>query len=497
MRRISVWALLLVGTFAGALRAQEVADSGPMMVSAPLRADHWAVVAARRAQALGLADDYLPPQRAVPLAVVRRALNEAAKRAWSERPELAELLAEWEHRFEREFPRSSSSPASVSSMGIQHGAFGLVSGWRSGIARAGRGLHPPFEVEVLPERGEIGVQGRLVASVYPRLHLLLAPEISSAGGLRGEWDVTLGGSAVALSAGRQPVLYGGERGVVLASPEPWHRVQLETIEPLALPGPFRLLGLAAFHTSLGKIGSERHPGDPFFWTASASIRPHRRFTLAANRAAMFGGDSVETPFTLRNFARLVGGLHTGDFENQVVSFEARYRVPTDPWLPLSVYLEWGFDDSAGAIRDVPGYIAGIFAPAIPGAPRVSAGVERAVFASSCCGNPPWYRNFAFPGGWAHRDLPLGHPLGGEGSESLAWTRVDLARLPLSLQGRGWVRERGPENLYTPAREGRSWGVAGQFRWWGWSRADAHLSVSREAGSGWSETQLRAGVTRFF
>jgi hypothetical protein len=285
--------------------------------------------------------------------------------------------------------------------------------------------------------------------------------------------------------------------VVLGSSEAWNRVQLETVQPLALPGPLRLLGLAAFHTSLGTIGSERHPGDPFFWTASASIRPHRRFTLSAHRAAIFGGDNVATPFTLWNFVRLAGGLHTADFENQVVSLEARYRIPSDAWLPLSIYTEWGFDDSAGAIRDVPGYVAGVYAPALPGLARVSAGVERGSFSGSCCGNPPWYRHAAFPGGWAHRDLPLGHQLGGEGSESLVWTRMDLKRLPMSLDWRGWLRERGEENLYTPVRRGRSWGTAGELRWWGGNHLDAYFSASRDAGDGWNETRLRAGVNRFF
>jgi hypothetical protein len=498
MKRTFRWALLLLAALASELPGQESADSEAMLVSVPLRADHWAVVAARRAHALGLADDYLPAQRAVPLAEVRRVLQEATHRAWSERPEWAELLAEWEHRFEREFPRISMAPEAVSNPGVQHAAIGVASGWRNGVARAGQGLFPPYEIEVLADRAEIGVQGTVIGSVFRRMHVLLAPEITSAGGLRGEWDVTLAGRAVALSAGRQPVLYGGgERAVVLGSPEPWHRVQLETVHPLALPGPLRHLGLTAFHTSLGRIGSDRHPGDPFFWTASASIRPHRRFTLAAHRAAIFGGASVETPFTLWNFVRLAGGLHTADFENQVVSLEARFRLPTEPLLPLSAYVDWGFDDSAGAIRDVPGYVAGIFAPALPGMPRMSFGVERASFAHSCCGNPPWYRHAAFPGGWAHRDLPLGHPLGGEGTESLAWMRSDGRRLPVSLEWRGWKRHRGPENLYTPIRQGKSWGTAGGLRWWGWNRTDAHLTLSREAGSEWSETQLQAGLTRFF
>lgn len=498
MKRILLLSLLLGGASVGVVHAQEVRDSASAAVYSPLKPDHWAVVAARRVEALGLADGYLPAQRAVPLAEVRRVLDEAAQRAWSVRPELAELVAEWGHRFEREFPRRVNAGAGRAPVAFQHGALGLASGWRSGVARAGRGLFPPFDIEMLPDRAELGAQGMLMASVARRVNVLLAPEISSTGGLSGEWDVTVAAQALALSAGRQPVLYGGgERGVVLGSPEPWHRVQLETVRPLALPGPLRLLGLAAFHTSLGTIGSERHPGNPLFWTASASIRPHRRFTLAAHRAAIFGGDNVETPLTFWNFVRLAGGLHTADFENQVVSLEARYRIPTERWMPLSAYLEWGFDDSAGAIRDVPGYVAGIFAPALPGMPRVSAGVERASFATSCCGNPPWYRHAAFPGGWAHRDLPLGHPLGGEGTESLAWTRVDSKQLPLSLAWRGWMRERGAENLYTPLRQGKSWGTAGELRWRGWNRADAQLSISREAGDAWSETQLRIGVTRFF
>ncbi len=498
MKRIFVWAPLLLGLVAGGLRAQEVSDSGAMLVSAPLGADHWALVAARRAHALGLADDYLPAQRAVPLAVVRRVLQEATQRAWSVRPELIELLSEWEHRFEREFPRNPNGAPAMPRVGIQHGAVGMVSGWQSGVARAGQGVVPPVGAELLPDRAEVGVQGRLVASASPRLHLLLVPEISSAGGLHGKWDLTFGGRTVALSAGRQPVLYGaGEGGVVLGSPEPWHRLQLETVNALVLPGPLRLFGSAAFHTSLGMIGSERHPGDPFFWTASASIRPHRRLTLAVHRAAIFGGDNVETPFTLLNFVRLAGGLHTADFENQVVSLEARFRLPTESWLPLSAYVEWGFDDSAGAIRDVPGYVAGIFSPALPSLPRVSIGVERASFAHSCCGNPPWYRNASFQGGWAHRNLPLGHPLGGEGTELLGWMQTDLKRLPLSLEWRGWMRDRGSENLYTPIRQGGSWGTAGELRWWGWDRTNAHLSVSRETGGGWSEMQIRAELTRFF
>lgn len=495
MLRTAAKALLLLVAVNGALDAQEAEYSERGALSPTLRASHWAVAAARRAESLGLAGSYLPAQRAVPRLAVRQALREAAERAWVLGPEAAELAAEWEHRFQREFPSVERERDSADGLlRTPNGAIGVAAGWRSGAVRAGKGLFPPFNVETLPDRAEINAELELAASLGPMLHMLLAPEIGNDGVSGSEWDVTLGWRRFALSAGRQPVLYGsGERAVVLGSPEPWHRIQLETVQPLTIP----VLGSAAFHTSFGRISSERHPGDPFFWTASASLRPHPRLTLSANRAALLGGSSVTTPFTLWNFVRVVGGLHTQDFENQVVSLGMRYRIPAERWLALTTYLEWGFDDSAGAIRDVPGYVAGIFTPAVPGVPRVSAGVEHASFAHSCCGNPPWYRHAAFPGGWAHRDLPLGHPLGGEGTESLAWTRVDFARLPLTLHAAGWLRERGPENLYTPNRQGTSRGASAEMRWWGWSRTDASVVFSREAGQGWGEFQLRAGITRFF
>lgn len=492
---IAAAAVLLFSVSGGAVHAQEQLESEQRAVSSSLRADHWAVVSARRAEALGLVDRYLPGQQAVPRLAVRQALREAARRSWAVAPGIAELTAEWEHRFEREFPDlgREAYPANGPPFSSD-GAIGIASGWRSGAIRAGQGLFPPYRVEALPDRAEVDAQLVLAASLGSMLHLLVSPEIGTGGVSGSEWEATLGWRRVAISAGRQPVLYGGgERAAVLGSPEPWHRLQLETVQPLNVP----VLGLAAFHTSFGRVSTERHPGDPFFWTARASLRPHHRLTLSANRAAMFGGSSVSTPFTLWNFVRLVGGLHTRDFENQVVSLEARYRIPAERWLPLTTYLEWGFDDNAGAIRDVPGYVAGVFTPAVPGAPRVSAGVEHASFAHSCCGNPPWYRHAAFPGGWALRDLPFGHPLGGQGSESLAWARTDLARIPLTFHTRAWVRERGPENLYTPNRQGASRGGSVEMRWWGWKRTDATVVFSREAGAEWSEVQLRAGLTRFF
>src|SRR5690606_1243413 len=96
-------------------------------------------------------------------------------------------------------------------------------------------------------------------------------------------------------------------------------------------------------------------------------------------------------------------------------------------------------------------------PAVPGMESTSVGVEYTEFAASCCGNPEWYRHWSFPGSWATGDQPLGHPLGGHGSELLLLTETHLLDARLRLHGRFFVRERGIENLYVPGREGRSRG----------------------------------------
>ena len=465
--------------------------------SSQLPADHWAVEAARRAEALGLLPRYLPGQRAVRQAVIANALREAAQRAIEEAPTLVETTAAWEQRFAREFPRAASDSIAVQFRRIEYAAVGVESGWRAGAVAAGRGVLPPIPPDPLSDRSESAAAGVWSALLGRRLNLLVAPEIGTPGGLRGLWDATLGWRHLAVSVGRQPARYGaGERGVVLRSPEAWHRIQAETVEPLVLAGPLRWLGPVAFHTGLGRVWSDRHPGHPWLWTASARARPHPRLTAAVNRAAMFGGDSVSVPLSLENVLRMVGGWQTGGFENQLVSLELNFRFPTEPWIPLSGYIEWGFDDAAGAIGDVPGYVAGLFTPAIPGVPA-AAGIELASFAHSCCNNPPWYRHAGHPGGWAYDQHPLGHPLGGDGTELLSWLRIDPTAVPLSVDGSVWLRRRGSENLYAPQRVGESFGASAQLTWRLPGRTDARISIMNETGGEWRETQLRAGLTKFF
>jgi len=193
---------------------------------------------------------------------------------------------------------------------------------------------------------------------------------------------------------------------------------------------------------------------------------------------------------------LIGDANGGSFENQVVSLSGRFRLPTERWLPLTAYLEWGAEDGAGAWRDVPGRVMGLRVPAIPGAERWSLAVERATFAGRCCGNPEWYRHGGFGGNWSGEEVPLGHPLGGHGEEiSLHGAGVAVGGR-LRLEAELFRRDRGAENLYAPGREGRSRGGRGAVAWQPTRAAELFVELADEQGSGWTERSLRAGGRAF-
>ena len=118
-RRTAAGALLIflsgIGPFSLHSQVEQAVDSTPAaerpsprgwLGDAPasplLPPEHWAVRAAARAEAMGLADNYLPAQRAVPRAVVFAVLAHADAMA-ADRPGLARLTAGWVARFREEF----------------------------------------------------------------------------------------------------------------------------------------------------------------------------------------------------------------------------------------------------------------------------------------------------------------------------------------------------------------------------------------------------------
>ena len=208
---------------------------------------------------------------------------------------------------------------------------------------------------------------------------------------------------------------------------------------------------------------------------------------------MLGGQG-NTSFSLKNLAYVMIGKHAGEggeFDNQIVSVDVRYRPPVP--VPVVVYLEWGMEDSAGAWKDVPGWVVGAEFGALPGLPAVSAGLERTSFARSCCGNPAWYPNWAFRGGWADAGRPLGHPLGGHGTEWLAHVAVDLLDARLGVEGRVFLRERREENLFIPDRLVESRGGEFRARLRASPRFDVEVAGRVDSGDGWRESGLSSGV----
>lgn len=484
---------------ASAAAAQAQALHAPSWVSTALPPDHWAVEAARRAEALGLVSDYLPAQRMVPRAAVEAALAEAAERAVGEAPHLVGLTSAWQERYLQEFGGVAGLvlPSPWFTEGNAAHA-GYVD--HSGGAAAGTGIFPENKTGAAPRPAvsEVRAGATLTAGVQPFAAGLLQPALNGSDPELAGWDVALGHVPLALSLGRQPVGYGYARsGIVLSGTAPLDRLQLETTRPVRLPGPFRYLGNLALHAFGSRLREPRHPGDPYLWGIAGSVQPHPRITLSVHRASIVGGDSVNVPLTPRNFFRTFIGHNLLNFENEVVSAHLRLRLPTEPVMPLTVYGEWGAEDAAGAWRDVPGRLVGVFVPALPALPAAALGVEYAAFAPSCCGNPPWYRHSQHTGGWAEADRPLGHELGGQGRQLTGYALLDLWRAGLRFEGEGFLRRREGENLYVPGREGSSRGGALRASWRVLPRGELSVAGTYESGSGWRERAVAIGARTFF
>ncbi|HEU4559535.1 MAG TPA: capsule assembly Wzi family protein, partial [Longimicrobium sp.] len=320
------------------------------------------------------------------------------------------------------------------------------------------------------------------------------------------WDAAVGFGAFQLSVGRAPLGYGWGRmgSVVLATPDALPRVELQSTRPFRLPWVLRALGPVTLHTFLGPVNDPaRHTTEPELWGMRVAARPYPRLTLGANRASMFGG--TNDPTTVGRIAGMLVGVVRSQFENQVVSFDARYRLPTERALPLTAYLEWGADDAAGAFDETPARVAGLFAPALPGLPQVGAGVEHAYFKEACCGHGPWYLSATFKGNWVVHGRPLGHPLGGEGTETAAYLQAEVMDARLRLSARGFVRDRsdasleayGGGNLFSPQRTGRSTGGVVDAALRLAPRAELRVAGALEDGDGWSEERLGAWLAWTF
>jgi hypothetical protein len=467
--------------------------------------DHWAVRAAARAEALGLADNYLPAQGAVPRAMVLAALERAAASA-GDRPRVARLAAGWLARFREEFAEYGDDATGDALVLPVNGRAAAGYADEAGrLAPAVGYFHFREDPEALP------------AISTPRLDVAAGTGDGRHAAVWGvarwdergvdlaRWEAVASLGPVAVSIGKQSVAYGwGEGGSIVFSDNVLPRVEAQTLRPIHLPSVLRRFGGVTLHTFVSRLGGPRHPDEPWLWGARLAFQPHGRVTFAINRGSIFGG---ETAVTAERLGRMFLGVIRGsDFENQILAFEGRWRLPTDAVLPATAYLEWGADDGAGALDEVPARVGGILLPALPGLPEVAAGAEYARFEKVCCGHGPWYFNSTHPGNWARGTRPLAHPLGGEGWEAAAYARADLLDARLRLHLRGFARDRsddslnevyGGGNLYTPQRTGGSTGFRAEAAYRFRPRAELRAAARREAGDGWSERAFDATVSVFF
>ncbi len=477
---------------AGALAVLACATAAAAQARAPaspgLPADHWAVAALGRLDALGLGGEGLDPGAGfLDRAEARRRFAAAAVDAAT--PGLARLAGGFAARLAAELGpgEGEGGGARIEALGelgylARRGA--LLSGYdRDGVTYAPARLGPLTEPAARLEVD--AVLGRHLAAV-------VRPE-AAAGRVRLDGGyLALRAGALSAWAGRRDVAYGAEadRSIVLGGGVAFDGAGV-TLGSARLPGLLAAAGpvrLEALGARLHEAGAVEHPA---FLALRLWARPHPRLWLAATRAAAFDGRGNRhlRPGEIPGFLLgLAGGAH-GETENQVASLEARWRPPTGG-LPVAIYGEWAFDDLGFAWTHVPGVTAGVELPALPGAPAASLGLERTSLAGHCCGNPPWYRHSALP--WIDGRVPLGHPLGGEGVQWLAYGRIELPR-GIELAARAFHRRRGPENLFSPLRQGTSRGGSLDVEWVAPDGVVAFGSAALERGAGWRESALRAGI----
>jgi hypothetical protein len=457
------------------------------LASPLLPPDHWAVVAAERAHDLGLAPGWMPAQRAVPMAVVAETLEAAAGR---EGPGEG-LVRDWWRRFQDEFPRRVGATERVPSLSYANVGVGFRTGSVQELPP--RDPEPPWALHLVAPSSEPLLDASAAAAYGPHLaaaaSLLVTPSAVDLPSL----ELVGAAGPIALSVGRAPVRYGPNEvgGVVMGGGAALRRIEAMTTEPLRVPH-LEWLGAFALDLALARFEEARHPYTPLLWSFQLSWRPHPRLTLAAIRGFMFGGALWEGLGTSDRVLALFGIKNVPRSGNNIYAGSIRWRLPTEAALPLTARLEWGSDDNPGAAANVPGILAGLSTPLLPGVPA-ALGFEWAFFDNSGVGhhNGPvfWYTHGDYVGGWATGQSPLGDPLGGNGHAYRLTAAADLLDARLHVDAVGAVNERRAENLYAPQAGGRSVGASGGVEWRQGRSAVGVRGAYEHGDDGWRRTEL--------
>lgn len=263
-----------------------------------------------------------------------------------------------------------------------------------------------------------------------------------------------------IQAGRMRMGFGpGEGGgVVFSGTVPLDGVRGTLRSPLDIP----FLGDGTGGLGIFRLDDDAPVENPWLISMRATLEPHPAVVLGLNQGIMFA-NTASASISVRGMLETIVRGHTNvteadgtriNFSNNVPSVDVTVRHDLFG-LPAATYLEWGFEDSAGAPRDSPGIVAGLeFAhPSRP----VRFGLEWA-YLSPERGHGIWYAHSRFRGGWADGGgRPLGHPLGGPGRE---WLLFGAAHAPDGAwDARFGLRHRHRlgSNAYAPQRAGEALG----------------------------------------
>ena len=502
---VAIVALLLPMLLGAPLSAQ-LHDNPrpPIRYASPfLDPEHWAVRAAKRLHAVGLAPQtYDPAVRSQRLIEVAAVFIHAAYIWPSDR--IRDLLQGYTDRLREEFGPSHVDASGISAYGPTFVRVGAGAGM---VHHGGRVLTGIGYSNVDDWTGTDPLEDVTSPAVNASLHGALSRRVAfgarAAAHLDGITidDAYLVGHAgfFGFWAGRRALGFGpGWSGsIALDDQRSFTGAGMYFTDGYTLPSILRYLGPIRFEGFLTRVENEDRPTDPkdpLFGSARLSSNLHNRFALAATRAVMFGGAN-NTDFELKYLLQMLYGDHAGiagEWSNEVFAWDMRFRPPLGS-LPLLLFFEMGMDDSAGAIYRAPAWVLGADVGQIPGAPEFGFGLERIYIPAASIKNTIWYRNWSLRGGWTDDRRLLGHPLGGHGKGWLAHAHADLDDARLSVNASVFRFDRGAENLFAPERVGRAYGAEIDAAYRFAPSLEFRARGRIEDGSDWRQSSAEVGV----
>ena len=507
---VVVAAVLLAGAF---LALPPAAAAQREWSAAFVPVGHWSLRAAHRVAALGLAPHGHDALRGVPTQREIGELLEHAVAATDPSSEAGRLARGYHAAYAAELGlRPGGIQSAVSGSSLAAGFDARNGAWRPGWGYEDGHFYGDWnDAQPLADKAAPLVAATLQLSPVEWAALRLS---GRAGGIEdtiSEAYAVATGGAIALWAGRRRVDWApGPGDGLIVNDRAFDGAGFLTTSAFRLPGFLRHVGALHAEVLGARVDLTRTCHDPtipgdaprcrnaWFAATRGSVMPHGRVQLGVTRGVVFGGDGNTDIDAFALFSILIG-KHAGEvseLDNQVVAVDGSWRLPTEAWLPLRAYLEWGFEDSAGAWMSVPGILAGLEVPRVPGAPGMSIALERTSFARSCCGNPIWYRSSVFHDGWVIDERPLGHRLGGHGVEWVVHLGWDASEPRVGVAAQLFTRQRRLENLYAEPLMGRSSGAEIRIDAAVLRGLEATGTVSFEDGSDWRATRAAIALRAF-